>query len=122
MIEEMTRQRQGNFEVVRKLGRGWDGSRIRAAAISRLPRPCLSGCVAVGAFGLCSAVNSSQAIQAFGTSKQADSGPQKVGKLTLDIFDHLGLEGNAVLREQRVELGRGYDHFATLAGNLRYLK
>ena len=59
-------------------------------------------------------IHPGQGFQAFVTSEQPDSRPQNVGKLTLDVFDHLGSEGNTVFREQGVEFGGGYDHFRYL--------
>jgi hypothetical protein len=44
-------------------------------------------------------VHPGQGFQAFVTSEQPDSRSQNVTKLTLDVFDHLGFEGNASFRE-----------------------
>lgn len=69
-----------------------------------------SGCFAARSFTRFWAMYFGKCFKAVVGLKQPNSRPQKVAKLTLDVFDYLGSEGNTVFREQGVEFGCGYDH------------
>ncbi len=53
----------------------------------------------------------SEPIQAAVAAKESPAIAEEIGEFPLDVREHLGAEGNAVIGEHRVELGGGQYHF-----------